>query len=101
VGPGTFIYDIFQQQQYLDKPIYLDGWDNNLVYTAGGTIMQTAQGYTIASLGKGDCADPPIPYFRCFQCDIRLRNGQFFTRPVGQQEDSADGITCPTAVPCQ
>lgn len=101
IGPGVFLYIMMISEKYMDNPPYLDGWDNSFAYTAGGITMQTAQGYTIESLGKGDQADAPIPKFKCFQCDIRLRNGQFYARPVGTQGDSADGITCPAGYPCQ
>jgi type II secretory pathway pseudopilin PulG len=100
VGPGVFIYDMFRYQKYLQKDLYLDGWEYKFVYTAGGTDMFTAQGYTIASLGKGHQADTALPSFKCFQCDIRMSNGEFFAKPEGQQLDSGDGLTCPSAQPC-
>ena len=96
IGPGIFIYTMFSGKKYLESAPYLDGWNNAFHYTAGGVNIQTAQGYTIASMGKGNAWDAtPIPRFKCFQCDIRLRNGQFFAKPEGPQEDSPDGITCP------
>ena len=80
VGPNApvtttaFLYTMFSEKKYLESAPYLDGWNNNFIYTAGGTTMQTAQGYTIGSFGKGNQGDAPIPRFKCFQCDIRLRN---------------------------
>jgi Type II secretion system (T2SS), protein G len=101
IGPGIFLYDMFVRDKYIQGNNYLDGWNNNFCYSAGGPTMQTAYGYTIASLGKGNIADAPIHGFKCFQCDIRLRNGQFYTRPSGNQHDSADEQTCPFTSDCQ
>lgn len=101
IGPGVFLYTMFSQKKYLESAPYLDGWNNNFQYTAGGATMQTAQGYTMSSAAKGNTPDVAIPRFKCFQCDIRLRNGQFFAKPEGPQEDSVDGITCPVGIPCQ
>jgi len=95
VGPGVFIYDMFQEKRYLIKALYLDGWNHNFRYTPGGIDMRTCAGYTIASSGKGGTVDPIIPVFTCFQCDIRLRKGQFISKPEGKQWDSSNGLDCP------
>ena len=87
IGPGIFLYDMSVQKKYIEGDTYLDGWNDYFCYSAGGSVMQTAQGYTIASLGKGNLSDPPITRFKCFQCDIRLRNGQFYARPAGGQHE--------------
>jgi len=95
VGPGVFIYDMFQEKRYLTKALYLDGWNHNFRYTPGGTYMLTSQGYTITSWGKGGMSDPSIiSAFKCFQCDIALRNGQFISKPEGKQWDSSNGLYC-------
>lgn len=96
VGPGELVYEALRMNRYLDKPIYTDGWYNNLWYLASSSMPQV---YTIASLGKGNLWDMTVPNFKCFQCDIRMKNGEFFTYPVGHQEDNPDGSeSCPTAV---
>ncbi|OGF64522.1 MAG: hypothetical protein A2Y62_06720 [Candidatus Fischerbacteria bacterium RBG_13_37_8] len=98
IGPGVFLYDEFQADKYLESAPYQDGWNNVFRYT-GGTDMISAWGYTICSLGKGNISETGgPPKFRCFQCDIRLRNGQFFMRPEGPQTDNIIG--CVPTAPC-
>ena len=98
IAPGVFIYDMFSDKKYLESAPYLDGWNNNFLYTPGGINMRTCQGYTIASFAKGNLVDAaPIQRFKCFQCDIRLRNGQFMAKPEGPQADYTNGQDCPVS----
>lgn len=88
------LYRIMTGNKYLENPPTQDGWNFSFTYTSGGDIP-SAWGYTIASLGKGNISEagvPPTPVrFTCFQCDIRLRNGQFLSKPEGPQKDEASG----------
>lgn len=99
LSTAHLLYQIMTAGKYLENPPYQDGWNFAFCYTSGGSITD-AWGYTIASLGKGDVSEggvPPTPSkFTCFQCDIRLRNGQFLTKPEGPQKDNTTGCdaTC-------
>ena len=96
IAPGVFLYDMIKEQKYMKDPPYLDGWNYHYRYTAGGISMWTTGAYTITSIGKGGVEDAmPLVNFRCFQCDIKMINGRFFTRPVGSQIDHSTGLECP------
>ena len=89
ITPNFYAYICINETKDLLPPPYRDGWEGNFYYWSGGTSVITAQGYTIASLGKGHALDSTIiQNYRCFQCDIRLRNGMFFLKPEGPQIDS-------------
>jgi len=92
IDTACVLYRIVMQDKYMENPPYLDGWNFNFRYTSGDSV-QSAWGYTIASMGKGNVPEvgSVAPRFRCFQCDIRLRNGQFMTKPEGPQKDEPAG----------
>ncbi len=92
ITTSSTLYLIMTVEKYLENPPYQDGWNFSFRYT-GGANIDSAWGYTIASLGKGNTAEiaSTPDRFRCFQCDIRLRNGQFWKKPEGPQEDRQPG----------
>lgn len=97
VTPDFYLYKIISGIKELTPPPYKDGWNNPIYYWPGGDSIQTSQTYTIASFGKGHAIDPtPLVKFRCFQCDIRLRGGIFFTKPNGAQIDSPNQTCDPS-----
>jgi prepilin-type N-terminal cleavage/methylation domain-containing protein len=97
VSPSFYLYQIILNTNELNPPPYKDGWDTNFYYWPGGDSPALSQTFTIASLGKDKTIDSvPVPMFKCFQCDIRFRNGKFFTKPEGPQIDYTQN-TCDPA----
>jgi type II secretion system protein G len=89
VTPTFYVYQVLTSSKDLAPPPYLDGWDNNFFYWSGGNSMFTANSYTIGSFGKGAIPDSTqVARSKCFQCDIRIKNGRFFLRPEGPQGES-------------
>lgn len=89
VTPTSDVYLVITRLKELSPPPEKDGWYNYFYYTPSSTSFENSQAYTIASLGKAHQQDTTIvKYFKCFECDIKLSNGQFLTRPEGSQQDS-------------
>lgn len=94
ITPSFYLYIAISNSKDLSPPPFADGWDYYFYYIPGGTSPATSQGYTISSFGKGHIPDGNIiKQFKCFQCDIRLRNGLFWTHPEGPQINS-DSNAC-------
>ncbi len=92
-----YLYTIIKSLQELSPPPYKDGWEKSFYYWPGGTSPNLSQNYTIASFGKDNLLDStPLINFKCFQCDIRFRNGKFYTKPSGPQIDNHSGNCDPT-----